>query len=467
MNQKSTIDSLFKNGLQGLEPAGADDGWQRLEQPLQQQNQAQDRRRKRRAAAWLLGMLALLGGGALLWMASNGNTDADGTAQANTKAPQAPVANNRGTEQPASTAPAPIDRPTTKELGDGTAATNGNHTSVQQGGRANFRINGGETTVEDGNNSNTVRKPVRRIHQKGRQHLTVKPAEVGTEAIETATADEAPVAAATTTEATTEPINPTTAEPPTQQQPTVSTTVNEAATAKNKPTAPTATDSTAQKESATANEEPPTPQEPLASKAARQKKQAKSPLQLELAAGIDISTGLGNPGKYAALMVRLPLNKKASLLVGTGIATNKLTTGYTQADKQNLLNSPIDATLRGLTMLQFPLLYEQPIKEQKLLLRAGLMPIYILDAAIVNVPNGFSGNPLNFRTFTLQDIHRFNVLFSAGLHYRFTPRLGIELRANYGLTELVKNSYINQSGENNNLKSAQVGMLFMLGRQRK
>jgi hypothetical protein len=460
MNQKSTIDPLFKNGLQGMEAPGADDGWQRLEQPLAQQNQAQERRRKRRAAAWLLGMVALLGGTAWLWTALYNRTN---TNTANTPAQQPTQAHST----PATTPVAPLpqrpaqattsaDRLVAKQGNDnGAAPNNPSPTVAQQDRQARLRLGTTPPTSADGSNDKVAQKTVRRIQQKGRQRLTIKPAETGDEtaADTNDTGEEVAVA--------TENPLPTSNE---QKTTTNETTATDSA-AKKQPTA--TTDPVAEKQPTATSETPPPAKEPsTASKDERKKKQAKSPIQVEWAAGIDISTGLGNPGKYAALMVRLPLNKKASLLTGLGFATNRLTTGYTQSDKQNLLNSPIDATLRGLTMLQFPVLYEQPIKEQKLLLRAGLMPIYILDASIVNVSNGFTGNPNNFRTFTLSDINRFNVLFSAGLHYRFTPRLGIELRANYGLTELVKNSYINQSGENNNLKSAQIGFLFMIGRKK-
>jgi hypothetical protein len=436
MNQKSTIDSLFKNQLQQMEQPGADAGWQRLEPRLLEQN-----KKRRRGAAWLLGLLLLLvGSGALVWALREPQQAGKGTVA------RAVAADGQRTAVATGTGTVDATGPTvgTQAAPVADNATNGADTRTNrpyaQPGRQRTRITGGDAGSAETAGNGPVANP---LATAARQKTTVRPAAAETmpETEEGETVALAVPIAPVQENPAAEPNKETTKE---DKKETLAKDQTAATDTKDKP-----------------NNEP----EPAKKKDA--KKSKKRPLQLELAGGIDLSNGLRNPGHYGALLLRVPLNNKASLLAGAGIATNKMTESYKQADKQNTLNRDVDATLQGLRMLQFPVLYEQAIKEQKLLFRAGLVPIYILDANVVNVPNSFSGNPSNFRTFTLNDINRFNVLFSAGLHLRATPRLGVELKANYGLTELVKNSYINQSGENNNFKSAQVGLLLMIGKKRK
>ena len=93
---------------------------------------------------------------------------------------------------------------------------------------------------------------------------------------------------------------------------------------------------------------------------------------------------------------------------------------------------------------------------------AGLLPAYILDASVYNVPNSNTGNPAQYRQFTLGDIHRFNVLFGAGIKYAAFKNIAFELSGSYGFTELVKDSYINQSNVNDNFKNIQAGVVFRL-----
>lgn len=187
---------------------------------------------------------------------------------------------------------------------------------------------------------------------------------------------------------------------------------------------------------------------------------AKRKPVFELAAGIDLSLKNNNGGKYAQVLLNIPLSKKTDLVTGIGISSDGMSESYRVSEKQNTANRETDARLQSLTMLQFPILYQQSIPRTKLLGRAGITPVYIINASIVNVPSSFVGTVIPYRTFTLKDLNRVNVLFTAGLQYQLTRKLALEIKGNYGLTELVKNSYINQSNVNNNFKSLQGGLNF-------
>jgi hypothetical protein len=201
-------------------------------------------------------------------------------------------------------------------------------------------------------------------------------------------------------------------------------------------------------------------------KATATENRARNKIQLSVTAGTDLVGKLQNNGKYGMLLLHVPLHKNNSIEFGAGISSHNTSQSYIVSEKQATLNREIDAKLRGLTMLQFPVLYRQKIAGTKFQAKAGVTPIYITNAAITNVPNSFVGVVIPYRTFSLSDINRFNVLFTAGLQYNITPKIGVEIRGNYGLTELVKNSYLNQNNENNNFKALQLGLSWGLGKKR-
>jgi Outer membrane protein beta-barrel domain len=191
-----------------------------------------------------------------------------------------------------------------------------------------------------------------------------------------------------------------------------------------------------------------------------------SKMQLSVTAGTDLVGKLQSNGKYAMVLLHIPLNKSSSIELGAGISSHSTSQSYIVSEKQATLNREIDAKLRGLTMVQLPVLYRQHIASTKFQAKAGLTPVYITNASVTNVPNSFVGIVIPYRTFSLDDINRLNVLFTAGLHYTVNSKIGVEIRGNYGLTELVKNSYLNQSNENNNFKAVQLGLSWNLGKKR-
>ena len=196
-------------------------------------------------------------------------------------------------------------------------------------------------------------------------------------------------------------------------------------------------------------------------KKAEKKNSSDQRISIGAAGGMDLFLKSRETGYYGGLQITIPLNKKVNLVTGLQVSSHKMEENYSNAEKQRINpDKNIDAKLQGLTVLQVPVLYELPLPGNKVKFRAGLTPTYIINAGIYNVPNSFNGNVANYRKFTLDDLHRLNVLFTAGIGVKVTKNIELELKGNYGLTELVKNSYINQSSVNNNFKSAQVGIII-------
>ena len=140
---------------------------------------------------------------------------------------------------------------------------------------------------------------------------------------------------------------------------------------------------------------------------------------------------------------------------------------HTVLDRYRLSSKPAeqhssDARINNISSVRLPIYLQRQMGKSKLAMMLGLVPIYITDAQVYNVPDAYVGNPDPYRKFTLQDINRFNVLFGAGLKYSPTKWMALELSGSYGLTGMVKDGYKNQSRVNDNFKSIQIGAAFRL-----
>ncbi len=184
-------------------------------------------------------------------------------------------------------------------------------------------------------------------------------------------------------------------------------------------------------------------------------------VSLEIVAGSDIFNLNKKVGYYGGVRISRNLDKGTSISAGINYSFNTLNEKYRLSNKP-LQQQETDAQINSLKMLRFPVFFQRQIPKTKFALMAGLIPSYILDAAVYNVPNSNTGNPALYRKFTLNDIHRFNILFGAGIKYSPVKKISFELSGNYGFTELVKNSYINQSSVNDNFKNIQAGVVFLL-----
>jgi hypothetical protein len=419
MSKNSTIDTVFKNQLDDMAFGNADAMWQRMEAKLGQQKEKQDRKRY---LLWLLLLIPVAAG----LMLTAGKTDRKKTviaATTNTSAQISKITNEQ-------VSPVTTTAANTSTVNKATApGSNINNKTVSY------------CPVQPGWYNNGVFVPSKGIH-------------INPVAVTVRTGDGS-------TSATIFPDTDETAEP----SATVYLMVPDKIAAQGITAMPNGVQQLwAGKKITIADNK--YEAAPAGNKVAGGENRSLKKMQVSIAAGTDVFAKSKPGGKYAMLLLRVPLNKKSTLSLGAGISSHSTSQSYIVAEKQATLNREVDAKLRGLTMLQFPVLYEQALPGKKFTAKAGVTPVYILNAAVTNVPNSFTGVIIPYRSFSLTDINRFNVLFTAGLQYNITPKIGVEVRGNYGLTELVKNSYLNQSNENNNFKAVQLGLSWNFGRKK-
>ncbi len=184
----------------------------------------------------------------------------------------------------------------------------------------------------------------------------------------------------------------------------------------------------------------------------------KSPFAIE--AGVDLLRRKQDIGFYAGVTVEKVINPQVSLTTGLNFSKNTLSQSYSIANKVPPFDKVIDANLHSMSMVRLPVHYNQKLPNSRVTAKAGLTAVYILSANITNVPNSYVGNPADYRKFTLDDINRFNLLFSAGVNYKVSPRLAVEINGHFGLTDQVKDKFVNQSNVNDNMKSLQAGVVY-------
>lgn len=182
---------------------------------------------------------------------------------------------------------------------------------------------------------------------------------------------------------------------------------------------------------------------------------------IDLMGGVTIASFKKAAGYYAGVAVNKYLKNNAAISAALLYSASNLSEKYMLSGKPDY-NKETDAVLNKLNMVQLSLQLRQQVKGTKLFLSAGLMPVYVLDAAFVNMPAADSSNPALYRRFTMNDINRLNVLFTTSVRYKFSSLLQAEIGGTYGLTGLVKDSYINQSNLKGNFRSVQVGLVYSL-----
>ena len=186
-----------------------------------------------------------------------------------------------------------------------------------------------------------------------------------------------------------------------------------------------------------------------------------SKYSVDLMGGVTIASFKKAAGFYAGIAVNKHLKNNAAVSAALIYSASNLSQKYKLSSKPDY-NKETDAILNKLNMLQVSVQLRQQVKGSKLFLSAGLMPVYVLDASFVNMPISDSSNPALYRRFTINDVNRLNVLFTTGARYKISPLLHAEINGTYGLTGLVKDSYINQSNLKGNFRSVQVGLVYSL-----
>ncbi|MFT3682524.1 MAG: porin family protein [Ferruginibacter sp.] len=187
----------------------------------------------------------------------------------------------------------------------------------------------------------------------------------------------------------------------------------------------------------------------------------KHPVYVDITGGINVASLKKTAGFYAGVVLNKPLKKGAAVSAALMYSASNLSEKYMLSNKP-ADNKETDAILNRMSMLQLNFQLRQRVKDSKLSLSAGLMPVYVLSAAFHNVPVIDSSSPALYRRFELDDINRLNVLFSTSARYEFSQGLSAEITGCYGLTGLVKNSYINQSNLKGNFRSVQLGLVYRL-----
>lgn len=184
-------------------------------------------------------------------------------------------------------------------------------------------------------------------------------------------------------------------------------------------------------------------------------------VSIEVIAGCDALRMNRSAGYYVGVRVNRLLDNGTVASIGLNYNSNSVN------DKYRLSSKPAeqweaDAKLNDIRSIRLPVYFQRQLAGSKFALMAGLVPSYILNATVYNVPNSFTGDPNAFRKFTMKDINRFNILFGAGIKYSPLQRVSFELSGSYGFTSLVKDSYKNKSRVNDNFKSIQAGVVFRL-----
>lgn len=426
MNEFNDIDRIFRNNLEKVPVDNAADMWQKMEQQLD----APGNNRPFKKRYTLLLLVLLLAGGLTTFLLLNEN----GKENKNMAAQQTKETYPETTAQPKeqttnNNIAAPVEQltnaPTDQQVNQSTSQPN----TFNKKGFAKITIDQSVPYADDlsGKNKNTIVK-------KGKSNTGIENGQVETTEEKDETVSNMPVI----------DVKPQAAN---------SSIVAE-------------TNQIVKKESSPEIKTTPYPETTVAKKTETKKTNSRYKPSLSIAGGMDLFLKKGELGGYGGFELTLPLNKKVNLVTGLQLSGHKMEEGFSDAEKQRINpDRKIDAKLQSLTVLQVPLIYEQPLPKTGISFRAGLTPIYILDAGIYNLPPS-GGNITQYRKFTLQDLHRLNLLFTAGLSVGFAKKFKVELKGNYGLTELVKNSYINQSHASNNFTSAQVGLIYNLRKKK-
>jgi len=191
------------------------------------------------------------------------------------------------------------------------------------------------------------------------------------------------------------------------------------------------------------------------------KNSAKSKWSVDLVAGSDVFRLNKQLGYYGGVRLSRHLDKNTLISAGISYSSDTVNEQYRLSNKP-AQQTEADAQLNHITTLRFPVYFQRQLPRSKWGLMVGLVPTYILNANVYNVPNSFTGDPAQYRQFTINDINRLNILFGAGIQYQASKRLSFELSGSYGFTGLVKDSYINQSRVNDNFRNIQAGLVYRL-----
>lgn len=186
-----------------------------------------------------------------------------------------------------------------------------------------------------------------------------------------------------------------------------------------------------------------------------------SSITIEAVGGGDLIRLNRKAGYYVGLRLNKKLETGTSVTVGLNFASHTISDRYRIKTKPAEQRSS-DARINSISSVRLPIYLQRQMGNSKFAMMVGFVPTYITQAEVYNVPNSYIGDPDPYRKFDLDDIHRFNLLFGAGLRYSPTNWVALELSGSYGLTGMVKDGYKNLSRVNDNFKSIQLGVAFRI-----
>jgi len=193
----------------------------------------------------------------------------------------------------------------------------------------------------------------------------------------------------------------------------------------------------------------------------KRKAPGASKISIEAVGGVDLIRLNRKAGYYVGLRMNKKLESGSSYSVGVNYASHIISDRYRVKTKPADQRSS-DARINSISSVRVPVYLQRQMGTSRFSMMVGLVPTYITQAEVYNVPNSYIGDPDPYRKFGLNDINRFNVLFGAGLKYSPTNWIALELSGSYGLTGMVKDGYKNLSRVNDNFKSIQLGAAFRL-----
>jgi hypothetical protein len=444
MKEKSTLEQLFKEGLNKQEFEYSEKLWQKLDTQLVPIRDAYNKKERRRIL-FILGFLALLtvGGGVGYYL--SGKKAANDTDTATTSKTKASITNKDNTTANKAQVATPntIDLTKHKDLINTTVTTNNvvDATNTQVDKNNN-------SSLKDKNTFNEDRTKTRRAKGVNRSHAQAMPKprfnnekakqEIGEDIAEN-------------TPEKTEVYKPVEEVPTNNNEGTINET-------KEKATVPPVVKDVKE--------------DKMVAEVTPKNKKATTNNKSSFFAlvGVNVATPIKKSGYYVGAMLEKQIDKKRRVFIGVKFAQNKLEHQLISSEKASIFPQVTDALIDRMATIQMPFGYQFKLSkaapEKASLLSVGFEPTLLTGVRTIYYDdNGVPGGPRTavVNSPLLKDaVNKFNLSFIVGLKLPITNSLGFTLNGGYGLIDITDKKYYNRTNSNNNLKYIQAGLLLRL-----
>jgi hypothetical protein len=186
--------------------------------------------------------------------------------------------------------------------------------------------------------------------------------------------------------------------------------------------------------------------------------------------GVNVATPIKKSGYYVGAMLEKQIDKKRRVFIGVKFAQNKLEHQLISSEKASIFPQVTDALIDRMATIQMPFGYQFKLSkaapEKASLLSVGFEPTLLTGVRTIYYDdNGVPGGPRTVvvNSPLLKDaVNKFNLSFIVGLKLPITNSLGFTLNGGYGLIDITDKKYYNRTNSNNNLKYLQAGLLLRL-----